>query len=189
MSSILTQSWHFVRDYPSGPVPERYNESGFYWSKSVSGSEKRCLHLATNRRPDALSATQPASKHWKHCPSLHQWVNQRQTNQGLHVLKYEVVRWLGPRRQHNVIDLLCHILQSTKIELCNSPSVHCMSTYILLTSYQRQGGSMVGHNHKVTLRRARSVLGRVTIFGGHRTSVTKPPRSSQPPTLSGKGNE
>jgi len=48
----------------------------------------------------------------------------------------------------------------------------------------------VGHINEVTLRRARLVLGWVTVFSGHTTSFfTKSPMATQPSTLSGMGNE
>jgi len=72
------------RDYPGEPVglPERQNQSGFYWSKRVSGSgiswnicksapRSRQITMPTPHhsvfyRPDALPAAQPtASKHWR----------------------------------------------------------------------------------------------------------------------------
>ena len=76
----------FVRDYPGEPVPERKNQSGFYWSKRqwvavASTRPYASLHLQTDTtpaphrsvffsfyRPDALPAAQPtASKHWIMC--------------------------------------------------------------------------------------------------------------------------
>ena len=72
-----------VQDYPGEPVPERYNQSGFYWSKRqwvavASAGPYASLHLAADRyprqhpttfyRPDSLPAAQPtASKHWRPC--------------------------------------------------------------------------------------------------------------------------
>ena len=68
---------------PGGPVAERWNQSGFYWSKrQVSGSGIRWAicksapcsrqiitpapHRSVFYRPDALPATQPtSSKHWR----------------------------------------------------------------------------------------------------------------------------
>jgi len=44
---------------------------------------------------------------------------------------------------------------------------------------------------KITLRRAKLVLGRVTIFSGHATSIylSQPPSPTQPPILSGTLSE
>ena len=51
-------------------------------------------------------------------------------------------------------------------------------------------GNVVGSINEVTLHWARLVLGRVTVFGGKPPQYfTKPPRPSQPSTLSGTGNE
>jgi len=52
-------------------------------------------------------------------------------------------------------------------------------------------GNVVGRINEVTLRRARLVLGWVTVFGGRKPPkyFTKPPMPTQPPTLSGAGNE
>jgi len=56
-----------------------------------------------------------------------------------------------------------------------------------------QSGSIVGCINEVTvgLPRARLVLGWVTVFSGHKPPeyFTKSPRPTQPPTLSGMGNE
>ena len=53
-----------------------------------------------------------------------------------------------------------------------------------------RSGNVVGRINEVTLRRAWLVLGWVTVFGGKNTSVFHhPPRPTQPPTLSGMGNE
>ena len=40
------------------------------------------------------------------------------TDQSLHVLEYEVIRWFCPRWQNHIIHSFCEILQSTEIELC-----------------------------------------------------------------------
>jgi len=51
-------------------------------------------------------------------------------------------------------------------------------------------GNIVGRINEVTLRRARSVLGWVTVFGGQTTQhFTKSRRPTQPPILSGTENE
>ena len=56
-----------------------------------------------------------------------------------------------------------------------------------------RSANIVGRINEVTLRRARLVLGWVTVFGGQTTSVfhqaTQAARPTQPPTLSGTGNE
>ena len=50
-------------------------------------------------------------------------------------------------------------------------------------------GSIIGRINKVAVRRARLVLGWVTIWWTYHLDVfTKPLRSTQPPTLSGTGN-
>ena len=51
--------------------------------------------------------------------------------------------------------------------------------------------NVVGRINEVTLRRARLVLGWVTVFGREKPPqyFTKPFRPTQPPTLSGTGNE
>ena len=43
-----------VQDYPGEPVPDRYNQSGFYWSKRqwvamASAGPYASLHLAPDR--------------------------------------------------------------------------------------------------------------------------------------------
>jgi len=73
----------FFCDYSGEPVPERENQSGFYWSKkTVSGSgiswdvcKSACRsrqittpapHHSVFYRPDALPGARPtASKHWR----------------------------------------------------------------------------------------------------------------------------
>jgi len=57
-----------------------------------------------------------------------------------------------------------------------------------------RSGNVVGRINEFTVRRARLVLGWVTVFGGQKADkpsryFTKPPRPTQPPTLSGTGNE
>jgi len=52
-----------------------------------------------------------------------------------------------------------------------------------------RSGNIVGLTNEVTVRRARLVLGWVTVFGGQNMYFTKPPRPTQPPTLSRTGNE
>jgi len=46
----------FFQDYPGEPVPERWNQSGFYWSKrqwvaEASAGLYASLHLAPDRQP------------------------------------------------------------------------------------------------------------------------------------------
>jgi len=46
----------FFQDYPGEPVPERWNQSGFYWSKRqwvavASAGLYASLHLAPDRQP------------------------------------------------------------------------------------------------------------------------------------------
>jgi len=46
----------FVQDYPGEPVPERYNQSGFYWSKRqwvavAPAGPYASLYLAPDRQP------------------------------------------------------------------------------------------------------------------------------------------
>jgi len=61
---------------------------------------------------------------------------------------------------------------------------------VVRVSVAWRSGSVVGCINKVTLCRARLVLGWVTVFGGQTTSVFhQATRPTQPPTLSGTGNE
>ena len=51
-----TRLMAFVRDYPGAPVPERQNQSGFYWSRRqwvavASSGPYASLHLAQDREP------------------------------------------------------------------------------------------------------------------------------------------
>jgi len=53
----------FLRDYPGEPVPERKNQSGFYWSKRqrvavASTGTYASLHLAPGRQPRQHPTTQ-----------------------------------------------------------------------------------------------------------------------------------
>ena len=51
-------------------------------------------------------------------------------------------------------------------------------------------GNVIGRISEVTLCRARLVLGWVTVFSGQPPQYfSKPPRPTQPPALSGTGNE
>jgi len=55
-----------------------------------------------------------------------------------------------------------------------------------------RSGNVVGRINEVTLRRARLVLGWVTVLSSADKPLqyfTKPPRPTQPPTLGGTGNE
>jgi len=73
------------------------------------------------------------------------------------------------------------------------PSRHCTNPPRRGGVAASRSGNVVGRINKVALRRARIVLGRVTVFGraNHLSNqyFTKPPRPTRPPTLSGAANE
>ena len=68
-----TRSTALFRDYPTEPVPERYNQSGFYWSKrqwvavASAGHMQACTLLQT----DNHASTPPLSFLQAGCPSCH----------------------------------------------------------------------------------------------------------------------
>ena len=68
---LHTRLMALSRDYPGEPVPERKNQSGFYWSKRVSGSGISwaiCKYAHCSRQTNHTS-TPPLSFLQAGCPS------------------------------------------------------------------------------------------------------------------------
>ena len=61
----------FVQDYPGGPVPERWNQSGFYWSKRqwVAVASAGPYAICTLLQTDNHASTPPLSFLQAGCPS------------------------------------------------------------------------------------------------------------------------
>ena len=62
----------FVRDYPSKPVPERYNQSGFYWSRRqrvAVVSAGPYMQVCTSLETDNHASTSLISFLQAGCPS------------------------------------------------------------------------------------------------------------------------
>jgi len=74
----------FFQDYPGEPVPERQNQSGFYWSKRqwvavASAGSYASLHLAPDRSPCQYPTTQFFTGRMPFLPPN----QQRQSTEGL----------------------------------------------------------------------------------------------------------